>query len=306
MIKTIFFSTSDRMVRLLDKINQISDLQLCVTKEDVKVGRKQEIKENEVKKWCIENNKKFIQISNLKDKNLETVLHIMSDIKPDLCIVVDFNFIIPQIILSEMNNKMINIHYSLLPKYRGASPIQFAILKGDTKTGITYQFIDKEMDKGNILMQETYSLKGTETSEYLFEQLLELNINSMSKFIELYSKNELDNKIQNEHDASYTYSKTQPNKTIIFKEDAYVDFTEEPLHIEKMIRAYNPKPIVWTHLKHLVKYKNLALKDSSKQELIVKLYEATLSEESLNIIKLQIEGKNIMSWNEFVNGYTVK
>jgi len=306
MIKTIFFSTSDRMIPILEKLNRITDVKLCITKKDVKIGRTQEIKENKVKKWCITNNIDYLQIDNLKEENLSTVLNKITEINPDLGVVVDFSYIIPTKIIDMFNNKLINIHYSLLPKYRGASPIQFVILNGEKETGITYQLVHKEMDKGNILMQEKYNIKGTETSENLFEQLLYLNKESLSKFIELSEKAELVEIAQKENEASYTYSPTQPTKTIIFKEDAYTTFTESAEILERKIRAFNPRPILWSSLKLLTKYKNIELKDITKSDLIVKIYEGKLINNTLEITTLQVEGKNKMSWEEFINGYIQK
>jgi len=304
MIKTIFFSTSDRMVPLLEEINKITDIQLCITKKDVEVGRHQNIKENPVKQWCIENKREYIQIDNLKGKDLITVLEKVKEVNPDLGIVVDFNFIVPNEILETFGNKLVNIHYSLLPRYRGASPIQFSILNGDKETGITYQLVHKEMDKGNILMQERYALVGNEASGDLFEQLLNLNIISMDKFVNQWTKGMLKEIVQNEGDATYTYSTIQPKKTIIFKEDAYTELKESPEVIERKIRAFYPRPILWTHMKHLTRFKGLNLKDISKENLTVKIFEGKMINNNLEIQTLQVEGKNKMSWKEFLNGYT--
>ena len=303
MLKTIFFSTSDRMTPLLEKLNTLTDIKLCVTKNDVKVGRKQEVETNKVKAWCVQNNKEFLQIDNLKGENLEKVLQKMSDIKPELCLVVDFNFIIPEVLINEYKDKLVNIHYSLLPKYRGASPIQFAILNGEKETGITYQFIDKEMDKGNILLQNKYVLKNDETSDTLLAELLNLNIQNLSTFIELFENNDFSETVQDENIASYTYSPTQPRKTMIFKEDAYTDFNENAQKLHNKIRAFNPRPILWSRLENLVNYYGLELKDESKANLTVKLYDAVVQNDKLHINTLQVEGKNKMNWKEFVNGY---
>lgn len=324
-MKTIFFSTSDRMIPIVEELNKLTELKLCITKTDVKVGRKMEIKENPVKLWCIENNIPYIQIDNLKDKNLELVVEKIKEIQPDLGIVVDFAFMIKDPILElfnttnkeqnknsikdvTINRNLVNIHYSLLPKYRGASPIQFAILNGDKETGITYQVLDKEMDKGNILYQIKYQLKGNETYLELFEQLLSLNINSLSKFIELYKSNELENITQGENEATYTYSKTNPKSTLVYKEDAYTDLKEPSEVIERKIRGFNPRPILWTHLKFIEEYTGLKIKDESKKDLTVKIYDGKLNPDTnkVEFTKIQLEGKNAMDWNSFVNGYFIK
>lgn len=306
-MKTIFFSTSDRMIPVLQKVHELTELKLCITKTDVKIGRKMETKENPVKLWCIENNIPYIQIDNLKDNNLNTVVQKIKQIEPDLGIVVDFAFMIKESILN-LFNKIINIHYSLLPQYRGASPIQFSILNGDKETGITYQVLDKEMDKGNILFQVKYNLTGKETYLELFEKLLELNVKSINDFIKKYQSNSLENRVQNENSATYTYSKINPKSTLVFKEDAYTDLKEPKEVLERKIRGFNPRPILWTHLKCIEEYLELKLRDNTKDNLTVKLHEGCINETTnkVDLTKVQIEGKNIMDGNSFINGYFTK
>lgn len=302
-MKTVFFSTSDRMIPVLNELAKITDLKLCITKTDVKVGRNRETKENEVKLWCLENNIEYIQIDNLKGENLAKVLTKINDINPDLGIVVDFGFMVPSTLIETFKGHLVNIHYSLLPKHRGASPIQFAILNGDTKTGVTYQLLEKEMDKGTILYQQECTLTGKETYVELFEQLLKLNIVSMSTFIELWKTNKLDNTIQNEASASYTYSSTQPTSTLVYKEDAYTTFAESPEVLERKVRAFNPRPILWSHLKYVADYMTLKLKDIAKKDLTVKIYDGKVNDTRFEITTIQVEGKNKTDWESFKNGY---
>jgi methionyl-tRNA formyltransferase len=302
-MKTVFFSTSDRMLPVLRELPKLTDLKLCITKTDVKVGRNRETKENEVKLWCLENNIDYIQIDNLKGENLIKVLSKITNINPDLGIVVDFGFMIPNTLIETFKGHLVNIHYSLLPKHRGASPIQFAILNNDRETGVTYQLLEKEMDKGKVLFQQEIHLTGKETYVELFEQLLKLNIESMSTFIELWKTNKLNNTIQDEATASHTYSPTQPTSTLVYKEDAYTTFIESPEVLERKVRAFNPRPILWSHLKYVADYMALKLKDIAKEDLTVKIYDGKITGNRFEITTIQVEGKNKTDWESFKNGY---
>lgn len=304
MIKTIFLSTSNRMLPLLKKLHCVSDVKLCITKTDVKVGRKQELVENGIKLWCLDNNIECLQINNVKD-NIDNIIEKVKKINPDLSIMVDFGFIIPESLLNIFEDKIINIHYSLLPKYRGASPIQFAILNGDKVTGITYQRVDKEMDKGVILRQVEYKIQGNETTHTLLEQLLDLNVKDLSTFIELYETKKLEESIQLESKAIYTTSPTHPDRYTIFKEDAYTDLNEAPTVLERKVRAFSPWPILWSTLGKVSSYIGLELKDKSKEKLTVKIYEGHLENNKFVIDTIQVEGKNKTNWKEFKNGYLI-
>lgn len=306
MLNTVVFNTSNRMLPLVKKIKNVSNIKLCVVKSDVKVGRKQQITENIVKKWCIENQIDFIQIDDLKEENIKKVIKKLDQINFDVAIVVDFNYIISDKILNRFKNKFFNIHYSLLPKYRGASPIQFAILNQDKITGITYQRVHSKMDKGNIILQYKIKNSSEYNSKDLFDKLLDLNVNTIDEFLNKIENNNYTEIIQNDIDATYTYSKTNKRNTIINKQDAFTDLTENKEKIYAKIRAFYPWPILHTKLGCFAKYNNLTLKDSMNKDLIVKLISAKLVNDNLDFKEIQIQGKQKTDFKSFVNGYCVK
>ena len=123
-----FFGTSDRSINILNSLNENFDLVLCVTKNDTVVGRKKEIRETQVKTWTKKNNTPYLTISSAK-KEKNNIIKTLKEHKVDIAVVADFSFIIPEEIINTPQYKMINIHFSLLPKYRGASPVQHAIIK---------------------------------------------------------------------------------------------------------------------------------------------------------------------------------
>ncbi len=307
-LKIAFFGTSDRSIPILESLNKHFELVLCITKTDTKIGRKQEIKETGVKKWAREHVIKYTEISSLKEYDLDLVLNELGRTKPTYGIVADFSYIIPESIINFFGGRLINIHFSLLPKYRGASPVQFAILNGDETTGITFQLVSKRLDAGDILNQTGYKMNGSETSGELYETLFEVAAGRVPEVIEGYKSGSIKPMPQNEDNATYTYSRTHPHHTFIFKEDGLINWKNDADSIERKIRALNPWPIAWTYLKDLQEASCLAhgkfkFREHVNPELTVKIYSAHLEKGKLYIDKLQVEGKKIMTWEEFENGY---
>jgi len=306
-MKLVFFGTSDRSVPILESLKSHFDIVLCVTKKDVVVGRKQIKKETGVKKWAEENNINFIEINSLKGVDLDKVISEINKVNPDYGIVADFSFIIPKEIIDLFDIRLINIHFSLLPKYRGSSPVQFAILNGDDTTGVTFHVVDEKMDNGCILFQSGYKTNGTETSGELYDTLFKIAADKLPEVLEKYSQGQITPLPQDKELATFTYSKSHPKSTFIFKEDALIEWGKKPEEIDRLIRAFNPWPIAWSYLKDMEKSKCLdsrfKLKKHINKDLKVKIHKALLKDGKLSIEDLQVEGKNKMKWKDFENGY---
>jgi methionyl-tRNA formyltransferase len=302
LMKTAFLSTSHRTLELPKTLHKNSEVVFCVTKEDVKVGRHQKTKKNEIKVWADKHKLVCLQISGLEKNSADQIIEHINTSKPDLILMADFAFIIPGEILEAAGERLVNVHFSLLPKYRGAAPGQFAILNGDDKTGITFQHVHKEVDQGNILHQVEYKLTHKETAGELYESLFELANAELPKFLEKYEKGDVTPLPQDENLATYTRSRTNPDNLRVEKEDAYVELTESPEAIERTVRAFTPWPIVWTHLKNF-RDMGFKLKDREKESLRVKLHNVEVRGNVLKITELQVEGKNKIGWEEFENGY---
>lgn len=299
-MKIVFFGTSDRSIPILNSLKQNFHLLLCVTKADTKIGRKQEIKESGVKKWAKENSISYIEVDNFKQNNLSAVIDQLNYSKPEYGVVCDFSFIIPNEIIEWFKGKLINIHFSLLPKYRGASPVQLAILNGDKTTGISYQLVHKEMDKGAIIKQIEYKTSGKETCSELSSTLFKIASENLPSVLTQYDNLTLKPKDQNETLATYTFSKTNPKSTLISKEDSQIFWNEPAEVLERKVRAYNPWPIVWIYLKDLP----FELKENVKPELKLKIFSVGIKNGKFEPIEVQVEGKSKISWKEFRNGYT--
>lgn len=309
-----FFGTSDRSIPILEALkNSQFDLTLCVTKDDVRVGRKQELRETAVKQWARDNGVHFVTADEVNPQTTERIATALKKHDIKVGVVADFSFIIPEEIINTPEYKLVNIHFSLLPHYRGASPVQFAILNQDKFTGISYQIVVKELDAGPLLHQTKYKLNGNETAEEVNEKLFKIAANEIEKVLENYVSQKIVPKKQGHSKATYTYSNSHPNRTTIFKEDAKIDWSKSAEEIDAAARAYYPWPIAWTTLGEFKKFR----KDKNPN-LKIKIYKTALKKSvrsknnspkkptqatKLSIEKIQVEGKNIMTWEEFKNGY---
>lgn len=307
MINIAFFGTSDKSFPILEKLNKEFNLALCVTKSDTKVGRKQIVKECGVKKWAKNNHIDYICVDSIKNENEKKILTALKNKEIELGVVADFRFIIPKSILECPQFGLINIHFSLLPKLRGASPVQHSILEGFKQTGITYYLMNEKMDEGDIIKQVEYELNQTETTDILYKKLFELAADNLANVIKKYVEGKIELIRQDPKKATYCTSKSKPKTTYIYKDDARIDWTKEPEVIERQIRAYYPWPIAWTTLGELENnnklYSQIQLKDNVYPKYRVQIIEAEKTNGQLKINKLQVEGKNEIDWMSFVNGY---
>lgn len=310
IIKVVFFGTSDRSLPILNSLKESFDLVLCVTKSNTIVGRKKIVRETEVKKWAKQNKVELITVDSLKGTDLEHLLNIIDKHKPHIGVVADFSFMIPKPIIDLFNGNIINIHFSLLPKYRGASPVQHAILNGDEYTGVTFYLLNEKMDEGNILTQYEYKIDSEITSGELYSTLFKLSAERLPQTIVNFLNGNIKPRIQDHNKATYTISKSNPKHTFIFKEDALIDWSESAEKIHRTVRAFDPWPIAWTHLEDLEKTdlisEKIKLKENVNKKLKVKIFKSSIESGKLKINQLQVEGKNKSDWKSFTNGYCEK
>jgi methionyl-tRNA formyltransferase len=153
--KIIFFGTPSFAVTSLDKINSKFIVNHVVTAPDKRSGRGRKLNESDVKKYTLKNKIKIIQPSNLMD---EVFINQIKDLEPDLIIVVAFRKL-PAEIFKIPNYGTINLHASLLPNYRGAAPINWCLMNGERKTGVTTFYINEKIDQGDILLQKEIMIK---------------------------------------------------------------------------------------------------------------------------------------------------
>ncbi len=258
-MKIVFFG-SRHVHEVVASLNDNFELSLVITTDKKMV------------EYCRNESIPFTQVLNFDDKTIQEIRKL----EANLGVVADFGLIIPQTLIDIFPLGIINIHPSLLPLYRGSTPVQTALLNGDKITGITIIKIDEELDHGPILYQEDYEITPSDSTDQLLITLFRRSAQILPDLIEKYADDEIDPKQQDEDKAIYT-------KTF-GKEDGYID-TKNPPEVRKlkrMINALNSWPGVWT------KY-NL-----SDKEVIIKLLPEN---------KIQVEGKKPMSYKDFKNGY---
>ena len=307
-IKVAFFGTSDRSQPILECLDTNFDLVLCATKTDRIVGRHRKTEKTLVKKWGEREGIDVFEIENFK-KDENGLVKALIKHGVELIVVADFGFIIGKELIDKYKNKIINIHFSLLPKYRGANPIQAAIIQGEKETGITYLLMTLDLDEGPILHQIKLDIKGNETSGELYEVLFKRAAQNLSDVVKKYLNKEIVPVEQNHEKASFYYSPSHPKSTYIYKEDARINWCESLKQIERKVRAFNPWPIAWTTLGDLEKSEKaeqMELKEGVKKDLRIKIYSAELKEGKIIPKTVQVTGKNKTKWEDFKNGYTVQ
>ena len=296
--------TPDFSVPTLEKLYSDSEIEISyvVTKADTKSSRGQKINFSDVKKKALELNLNILQPIRIKEDR--EVIDKIKEAKPDFIIVVAYGQILSKEILDIPKFACINGHASLLPKYRGASPIQSAILNGDTVTGTTSMLMDVGLDTGDILLQKTIEVDKKETSDSLFEKLSHLTADVILETVKRFSSI---NGIKQDDSAA-------TKSVIIKKEYGKIDFKNETkLEIDRKIRAYTSWPSAFIDIDD-VQYKiwdidicdDISLDKATKfgDDIYIlkdKLF-ARCKDGIIEIKEIQKSGKNRMKSKDFING----
>lgn len=268
-LKIIFFGTPEYVVPILSKLAKCYEIAAVVTQPPKPVGREQFKQYSPVDDWAHKRN----------------VLIFFQFNKPfpeaDLGICAAYGKIIPETVIKQFKFGILNIHPSLLPKYRGASPISSAIANGDVETGVTIIKMDKEMDHGPIVTFFKEDIFPNDTTESLRERLFERSKDVLIQLIPAYILGKVKPKEQNEKEATFT--------KVLTREDGFINLKEKtPQEAERFLRAMNPWPGAWTRL------------ENQKR---LKLLKAHLEEGKLVLDEVQLEGKDPVSWKQFKEGY---
>lgn len=306
-MKYIFFGTPEFAAIVLEKLinaGYIPEAVIC--NPDEPVGRKQILTPPPTKILAEKYGLNILQPEILANYH-PTGDHPKGD-KPDLAIVAAYGKILPEEILEISKHGFINVHGSLLPKYRGASPIQSAILNGDKETGITIMKVDEKMDHGDIISNLKVQISNLETYESLSRKLAISGAELLIKIIPDYISGKIEPVEQDHSKATYT--------KIIKKEDGKIDWSKSAKEIERMTRAFDPWPTAWAiwNNKILKIIEAEALKNGgnskigevflcSKSTSIQRCIAVKCGEGILIIKKLQLEGGKILPAKEFLNGH---
>lgn len=297
-MKIVFMGTPDFAVRILDKIVKDYEVILVVTQPDTYNYRKKIYSYSPVKEYALANGLQLFQPEKIK---AEVDYFLGLDV--DLIVTAAYGQFIPKKILNHPKLKSINVHGSILPKYRGGAPIQRAIINGEKETGITIMYMDSKMDAGDILRIEKHPILETDTGDSMFEKLSVLGSNMINGVIEDLKSNKIRGIPQIEGEATYAYNLT--------KEDELIDFKASAKDVFNQIRGLNSNPGAYFILdeQNIKVYDSKVLdkKTSSKPGVIIGInkdsFEISCKDGSIiAIIEIQMPSKKKMQVQDFLNG----
>lgn len=299
-MRIIYMGTPDFAVPALERLVESSHEVVAVfTQPDKPRGRKMIMTPPDVKVCAEKYNIPVYQPNTFKDGE---ALKIIEDYNPDTIVVAAYGKILPKAVLDAPKYGCINIHGSLLPKYRGASPIQQAVLNGDKITGITTMLMDVGLDTGDILLQVETEIGENETSGELFDRLAVLGGDLLMDTLSSLEKGEITPKKQDESLASHTVK--------IDKSSCPIDFSKTAVEVHNQVRGLNPWPVATTRIgeKNVKVYSTKLCKKNGKEGTIlsVKPLIVACGEGSVEICQLQPEGKKQMTAEAFVAGHKLQ
>lgn len=292
--------TPEFAIPSLKVVSQNTDLKLIFTKEDKRNTRGNKIIYSPVKQFGLDNDIEVIQPKRMKD---EEVIDKIKEVNPDLIVVVAYGKILPKEIIDIPKYGIINVHSSLLPKYRGASPIHSAILNGDKESGVSIMYIEEGLDSGDVILKETCEITEDDTLGTLHDRLKELGAIGLEKALKLIEVGEV--KAEKQDDSKATFVKP------ITKEQAKIDWNNTKEVIFNQIRGLNPFPGAYTHNE---KNENIKIYKSEKLEkeydgengTVVEMTKkgpvVKVANGALRLLEIKFEGKKLQSGADIVNG----
>ena len=299
MLKILFMGTPEFSVTILDALKDHYEIVGVVTQPDKIGGRGHNMMASPVKMYAVEHNLPLFQPIKIKDE-AETLINLGAD----LIVTAAYGQFVPEILLKAPRFNAINCHASLLPKYRGGSPIHAAIKNGDNETGVSIMYMERKMDAGDILSQIKIPILDTDNVGTMFDKLAIAAKDLLLETIPLIISGDIKPIKQDETQASFAYN--------ITKEEEKVDFNLPARCIFNHIRAYNPFPIAYMELngEEIKLYDSIVLDEKTNElpgTLILNqkghLKIACGDNTVLEILSLKRPGKKQMSGKDFINGY---
>ncbi len=306
--KIVFMGTPEFAVTILDGIISAGyQVAAVVTTPDKPAGRGQKVSESAVKQYAISNELLVLQPEKLKSEDFTIAL---SNLKADLFVVVACRML-PEVVWSMPLKGTINLHASLLPNYRGAAPINWAIINGEKETGVTTFFIEQEIDTGEILERTSIPIEENETAGELHDKLMRLGSKLVVQSIEkIFTGNYV--AINQNTILGNSIPKLAPK---IFKHDCKINWNESAVSVHNFIRGLSPYPGAWCQIENQSKneiksYKIIKAIKSTKEVNALSNIEfdktglyIPCNDFYLEILEIQPEGKKKMNYKEFYAGY---
>ncbi|HKO44688.1 MAG TPA: methionyl-tRNA formyltransferase [Pyrinomonadaceae bacterium] len=299
-MRVVFMGTPESAVRSLHRlIDDGHEVVSVWTQPDKPAGRGEKIHLPPVRKFADEHGLRVEQPTKLKTDEAKA---LFASYDADLAVVVAYGRILPPAFLTAPKLGCINVHFSLLPKYRGAAPANWAIVNGEHQTGVTTMFIEQELDSGPILLQRETTIDETETAPQLMERLSVIGADLLSET--LHELDAITPRKQNDEEATFA--------PILTRQHGLIDWTMSAIDIERRVRGFQPWPNAHTQLKgkRLIIWAATVCDSSAKdagpgeiieahgEDLLVKTGQAS----ALRILELQPESKRRMHVRDFLNG----
>ena len=304
-LRIVFMGTPEFAVGILDTIIKNNYTVVgVITAADKPAGRGQKIKYSAVKEYALANNLPLLQPTNLKD---EDFLAELKSLNANLQIVVAFRML-PEVVWKMPELGTFNLHASLLPNYRGAAPINWAIINGDTKTGVTTFFIDDKIDTGAMILSADTAIEPNENAGQLHDRLMQLGSETVLETLDLIEKGNVTTTIQKENAEIKTAYKLN-------KENCKIDWTKSAKEIYNLIRGLSPYPSAWCFFQDKNEEWNVKIHEAKmtlEDHTIVvgrlicskKEMKIAVKDGFIEVISLQFPGKKKMNVRELLNGIT--
>ncbi|MCI7323613.1 MAG: methionyl-tRNA formyltransferase [Lachnospiraceae bacterium] len=303
-MRVIFMGTPDFAVASLEEIIKAGhEVVLVVTQPDKPRGRGKSLAFPPVKECALSHDIEVFQPGRIRD---DANVEYLKKYQPDIIIVAAFGQILPKSILDLPKYGCVNVHASLLPKYRGAAPIQWAVINGDEITGVTTMRMDVGLDTGDMIAKRQVRIEKDETGGSLFDKLADTGAKLCVETMDMLEKGTATFTPQNNEESTHT--------RMITKELGNIDWTKSAVEIERLIRGLNPWPSAYTHLDNKTfkiwkaeiseetgGYEPGCIVRAEKDQLLIQTGDGTLA-----LKEVQLEGKKRMDTGSFLRGYTVE
>lgn len=306
-MKVVYMGTPDFAVDTLEAIvNAGHEVALVVTQPDKAKGRGKKVCYTPVKEKALEHDLPVAQPEKVRE---ETFVEQLQAIAPDVIVVVAFGQILPESILNIPKYGCINVHASLLPAYRGAAPIQWAVIDGLTESGVTTMYMEKGLDTGDIILQSKLSLAPDETGGSLFDKLAKEGAALLVKTLTMLEAGTATRTKQDDSKSSYA--------KMLTKDMGCLDFNKDAVTLERLIRGLNPWPSAFTKIQD--KTLKIYVAEVVCEDVITsaaepgtviavdkKSFTVRCGKGALRILNLQLEGKKRMDTSAFLLGYKIE
>ncbi|NLK99708.1 MAG: methionyl-tRNA formyltransferase [Clostridiales bacterium] len=303
-MRVLYMGTPDFAVEALEAIiDKGHEIIGVVTQPDKVRGRGGKVSFSPIKEVALKHNLNIYQPIKVRDPEF---IQTIRDLEPEVIVVAAFGQILPKELLDMPPYGCINVHASLLPKYRGASPIQAAILNGEKETGVTIMHMDVKLDTGDMILQESIPIADYETGGSLHDKLALLGARLVVEALDKLKDGSAPRIPQDDSLASYV--------KMLDKDMGTIDFSQPALNIERMIRGLNPWPSAYTKLDgkilkfwraDVVEYSG----DGDPGQIVgvgKDSFTVMTGEDALEIRELQLEGKKRLSCDAFLRGYSLE